>query len=134
MLRLSNLRSVSLTARILVFIFYSVCFLSISAVSKTVSAFAPTGPQSSSITQRRNNRQCFTELGPIARNGLGYDDVILGQGRRILPGDTVYCYYIGSFPSIAQKSPFGALLGGGDGEIKNTVFDSVSKLEEVIIF
>ena len=36
-------------------------------------------------------------LGPVARNGLTYEDVVLGSGRRILPGDTVFCYYVGSY-------------------------------------
>ena len=51
------------------------------------------------------------ELGPIARNGLAYNDVEIGDGRRILPGDTVLVYYIGSY----QTGPFGAG--------KETVFD-----------
>lgn len=54
-------------------------------------------------------------LGPVARNGLAYEDVALGQGRRILPGDTVYCYYIGSF----KKGAFGG----------PTVFDQISTSE-----
>ncbi len=57
-------------------------------------------------------------LGPVARNGLAYEDVTLGQGRRILPGDTVYCYYIGSF----RKGAFGG----------PTVFDQTSTSECLI--
>jgi len=66
-------------------------------------------------------------LGPIARNGLAYEDIVPGQGRRILPGDTVYCYYSGSFQagsSAKPSGPFGGFLGGG-GSV--TVFDAVSK-------
>lgn len=51
-------------------------------------------------------------LGPVARNGLEFEDVVVGQGRRILPGDTVACYYTGSFKKGAFASP--------------TVFDQIS--------
>jgi hypothetical protein len=51
-------------------------------------------------------------LGPIARNGLAFEDIVVGQGRRILPGDTVACYYSGSF----KEGPLG----------KPTVFDQIS--------
>lgn len=44
-------------------------------------------------TQQKNN----CRLGPVARNGLEYQDITVGTGRRILKGDTVYCYYTGSF-------------------------------------
>ena len=68
-------------------------------------------------------------LGPVARNGLGYEDGVLGDGRRILPGDTVYCYYVGTFAAAAKQptGPFGGILGGGGGGGGITVFDSVSK-------
>ena len=63
-----------------------------------------------------------------ARNGMEFDDITLGEGRRVLPGDTVYCYYVGSFtaPKSTNSGPLGALVGGGDA--KPTVFDQVSKL------
>mmetsp|Transcript_47731 Transcript_47731/g.137480 ORF Transcript_47731/g.137480 Transcript_47731/m.137480 type:complete len:209 (+) Transcript_47731:65-691(+) len=45
-------------------------------------------------------------LGPVARNGLAFEDVVIGQGRRILPGDTVACYYSGSFTKGPLGKPF----------------------------
>lgn len=54
-------------------------------------------------------------LGPVARNGLAFEDVVVGQGRRVLPGDTVACYYSGSFKKGAFGSP--------------TVFDQISTFE-----
>ncbi len=50
-------------------------------------------------------------LGPVARNGLGYEDIVIGTGRRILPGDTVACYYTGSFKKGVLGQP--------------TIFDSI---------
>lgn len=38
-----------------------------------------------------------TALGPVARNGLVYEDVEIGSGRRVNAGDTVLCYYEGSY-------------------------------------
>lgn len=78
-----------------------------------LSAFqAPAGLQSK--LGRQNRGKGPFELGPIARNGLAYEDVTLGQGRRILPGDTVYVYYVGSY----AKGRFGG----------RTVFDQTCKL------
>jgi FKBP-type peptidyl-prolyl cis-trans isomerase len=33
----------------------------------------------------------------VARNGLRYDDVEVGTGRRVNKGDTILCYYSGSY-------------------------------------
>ena len=38
----------------------------------------------------------------VARNGLSYEEVEIGTGRNIFPGDSILCYYVGSF----KKSPF----------------------------
>ena len=38
-----------------------------------------------------------TALGPTARNGLTYEDIEIGQGRRVNAGDTILCYYEGSY-------------------------------------
>jgi hypothetical protein len=78
--------------------------------SLAVSAFTP------SVTSGKNGIRisgydCGLILGPVARNGLGYEDIVIGTGRRILPGDTVACYYTGSF----KKGPMG----------KPTIFDSI---------
>ena len=38
-----------------------------------------------------------TTLGPVARNGLGYEEIELGTGRNVFPGDAVLCYYVGQY-------------------------------------
>jgi hypothetical protein len=49
-----------------------------------------------------------TALGPTARNGLTYEDVEIGTGRRVNKGDTILCYYEGSYetggPLLSKKS------------------------------
>mmetsp|Transcript_26393 Transcript_26393/g.39003 ORF Transcript_26393/g.39003 Transcript_26393/m.39003 type:complete len:205 (+) Transcript_26393:50-664(+) len=65
--------------------------------------------------QATNRRKSSFSLGPVARNGLSYDDMVLGDGRRILPGDTVYCYYVGSY----QKA-------GLFGSKSNEIFDKTN--------
>jgi FKBP-type peptidyl-prolyl cis-trans isomerase len=47
-----------------------------------------------------------TVLGPVARNGLEFEDVEIGTGRSIFPGDTILCYYEGSFKK-SGAGPFG---------------------------
>ena len=88
----------------------------IIATTVTTTAFTTTSlaKRSRGIATNENDGFC---LGPVARNGLAYEDVTIGQGRRILPGDTVYCYYQGSF---TKK---------GDGlfaKTTTTVFDEIS--------
>ena len=58
-------------------------------------------------------------LGPVARNGIVWDEVVMGQGRRVLPGDTVLCYYTGSF--MAND-------GGFFSKDKTVIFDKTSTL------
>jgi FKBP-type peptidyl-prolyl cis-trans isomerase len=71
-----------------------------------------------------------TALGPVARNGLMYTDVTIGDGRRILPGDIVQCYYKGSYQ---KKSGNGGMLmlpqlfGGGDSAGNTVVFDAIQE-------
>lgn len=59
-----------------------------------------------------------TLLGPVARNGLVHEDVSIGEGRRILPGDIVRCYYKGSFK---KSGPFGTS--------STSVFDAIQEGE-----
>ena len=79
----------------------------------TTTAFTspPKGSANSAIRELVGGKNCLV-LGPVARNGLAFEDVVLGPGRRILPGDTVACYYTGSFKK------------GGRG--KPVIFDSIS--------
>lgn len=59
---------------------------------------------------KRQQQQVFTtttSLGPVARNGLQYEDVEIGTGRRVLPGDAVLCYYVGTYQQqkgLSKKS------------------------------
>lgn len=49
-------------------------------------------------TKKSPSGSCSTTaLGPVARNGLRYEDVEIGTGRRVNKGDTILCYYSGSY-------------------------------------
>jgi len=95
------MRFASIKDLISVLLFFFIC--------KNVVAFQCMG---TSQTKKLSN----FALGPTARNGLSYDEVRIGDGRRVLPGDTVYCYYVGSY----KKGPF------------STVFDQTSDGEPFI--
>ena len=76
---------------------------------------------------KRTCTSTTTSLGPTARNGLYYEDVTIGQGRRVLPGDTVLCYYVGTFKqqgggNSGGGNPFLDAITGGGGS-KEVVFD-----------
>lgn len=78
-----------------------------------------------SIHNNNNNKSSSTAtsptaLGPIARNGLAYEDVTIGQGRRVLPGDTVSVYYEGTF----RKDNTGAGMMFGQTNAENITFDA----------
>lgn len=88
------------------------CASECSAFTESSSRQVPNGQAIRSSVGIKNG----LVLGPTARNGLGYEDVTLGQGRRILPGDSVLCYYVGSY----QNGRFG-------GE---TVFDQTRTFGE----
>lgn len=92
-------------------VFANLALLLAVVISKT-SAFGPLAFGGGLSKIRTSNcRQSEMVLGPIARNGMGYEDVVIGTGRRILPGDSVACYYQGSF----RKGPLA----------KATIFDSI---------
>jgi hypothetical protein len=89
-----------------------------------------------SITGQRSTRKptTTTALGPVARNGLAYTDITIGQGRRILPGDIVQVYYTGSFAKngvggVGLPPQLSSLFGGGKaaGGAGVTVFDSIQE-------
>jgi len=106
--------------------------LPLASVLQYATAFVPTTSTRSLTKSIHRQNEFDFSLGPVARNGLAYEEITVGQGRRILPGDTVYCFYEGSFTTSEQKNagPFGGFLGGGSGDStdKKTVFDEVSKL------
>lgn len=98
--------------------------------SEEILAFTTTAQ----IRQQRPSKSCLMPLQVLARNGIEWDDEISGQGRRILPGDRVFCYYKGSFENSAsttQKKSSGNPLdffakstSGSTTDV--TVFDQVS--------
>lgn len=55
-----------------------------------------------------------TSLGPVARNGLEFEDVEIGTGRNVFAGDTILCYYEGSYKKVG---------GGPFGQTSTVVFD-----------
>jgi hypothetical protein len=59
--------------------------------------FAAASGFTSPISQAGLRYEKGVILGPVARNGIEWDEIVMGQGRRILPGDTVLCYYTGSY-------------------------------------
>ena len=82
-------------------------------VTSQVAAAFQNSPYSLGRKQSFDCQNGFV-LGPVASNGLVWEDLEPGQGRRVLPGDSVICYYSGSFDS--GGGPFG--VGA-----KTTVFD-----------
>lgn len=74
------------------------------AVIATTHAF--TSPQS----QTRSLQQAPLGAATVARNGMSYEEIEIGTGRNIFPGDAVLCYYVGTY----EESP-GASSEGGDG-------------------
>lgn len=85
-----------------------------------IDAFIMTS--TTTITTSRRQRQA-SALGPIARNGLYYEDVEIGTGRRVNKGDTILCYYSGSY----QKKGSGPFAQGTE----KVVFDETEAGEPV---
>mmetsp|Transcript_19879 Transcript_19879/g.55396 ORF Transcript_19879/g.55396 Transcript_19879/m.55396 type:complete len:222 (+) Transcript_19879:212-877(+) len=75
----------------------------------------------------------------VARNGLSYEDVEIGTGRNVFPGDSILCYYVGTYEDTgsggAGNNPFFAAIGGGAGKGKTVTFDETEPGEpaEVVI-
>lgn len=70
----------------------------------------------------------------VARNGLSFEDIEIGTGRNIFPGDAILCYYVGTYKESADAgggNPFFGGLGGG----KTITFDETEPGEpaEVIV-
>ncbi|CAB9529497.1 FK506-binding protein 4 [Seminavis robusta] len=86
--------------------------LLLACICASASAFTLPTTQSGAI------RSKSFALGPVAGNGIEWDEIVMGQGRRILPGDTVLCYYVGSFTSND---------GGFFSKDKQVVFDQTDE-------
>ena len=116
-------------------VFPTIALIALTSFIQWTDAFNSPGP----LGRCRSS----TSLGPTARNGLYYEDVTIGSGRRVLPGDTVLCYYIGTFKKnggnggSGKKStgnPFldaitGGAGGGSGGGGAVTVFDQTKEGE-----
>jgi FKBP-type peptidyl-prolyl cis-trans isomerase len=66
----------------------------------------PTVPKNNNLLQKKHQNNIdilsSSSLGPVARNGLQYEDIEIGTGRRVLPGDAVLCYYVGTYQQQAK--------------------------------
>lgn len=76
----------------------------------------------------------------VARNGLSYEDVEIGTGRNVFPGDAILCYYVGTYEDDGSaggggdgNNPFFSALAGGKG--KTVTFDETEPGEpaEVVV-
>ena len=76
-------------------------------------AFTTTAATSTLLSSNQQQQQQSFDfaLGPMARNGLIYEDVEIGTGRRILPGDAVLCYYVGSYDASDSGEASNPLAG-----------------------
>jgi FKBP-type peptidyl-prolyl cis-trans isomerase len=82
------LSSFSLLLKVCSCLWVSSVVHSFSVTSRPLPHTTKTSPSCPSST---------TALGPVARNGLRYEDVEIGTGRRVNKGDTILCYYSGSY-------------------------------------
>ena len=77
---------------------------------------------SSSLANSRRARGVSTALDAKARNGLVYDDVEIGQGRRVNAGDTILCYYEGKYTTQSKGAAAFSPFGGAQS--KSVTFDA----------
>ena len=97
------------------FLSLAVMMLSLSSSSSSIfvtDAFTTTTTPTTTtasltVTKRRQGigvNPALTVLDVTARNGLSYEDVEIGTGRNIFPGDTIVLYYIGSYYETTSSS------------------------------
>jgi FKBP-type peptidyl-prolyl cis-trans isomerase FkpA len=95
----------------------------LAAIATTTHGFAT--PRSQSQTKgARSSSSTFLEAMIVARNGLAYEDVEIGTGRNVFAGDSVLCYYVGTYEQGAAGD------AGGD----NPFFAAFSKGAKTITF
>ena len=93
------------------------------------------------VTKRRQGisvNPALTVLDVTARNGLIYEDIEIGTGRNIFPGDSILCYYEGAYYGEKKGGdsktglPFFSGLPGGT---KKIIFDATDPGEpaEIVI-
>jgi len=119
----------------------SYCFYVLTAllaVIATTHGFA--NPQSHTAQSRRSSyTSSSTSLQEaiVARNGLSYEDIEIGTGRNIFPGDAILCYYVGSYeqqPDARGDNPFFGAFASAKGA-KTVTFDETEPGEpaEVVV-
>jgi FKBP-type peptidyl-prolyl cis-trans isomerase FkpA len=93
------------------------------AIIATTHGFA--SPRSRTTKARPST---FLQGAIVARNGLSYEDVEIGTGRNIFPGDLILCYYVGTYDKSAggtgggDNAFFSALTGGNKVTFDETDF------------
>lgn len=99
----------------------------VAVIATTTHAFTTPLSQTALI-----NRRTKTSLDAaiVARNGLSYEDIEIGTGRNIFPGDAVLCYYVGTYqeggsnkPADSGDNPFFAAFAKAAGGSKTVTFD-----------
>jgi hypothetical protein len=71
-----------------------------------VDAFSVQSRSAAAVPKSLGYIGSSTSLGPVARNGLEFEDIEIGTGRNVFAGDTILCYYEGSYKKVGQ-GPFG---------------------------
>jgi FKBP-type peptidyl-prolyl cis-trans isomerase len=106
-----RLQSITITMANSYYCIFAALLVVSSSMQLATHAF--TTPQS-----QTRSLQKATSIGAaiVARNGLSYEDIEIGTGRNIFPGDAVLCYYVGTYKES------GAIEGGD-----NPVFAALSK-------
>lgn len=60
----------------------------------------------------------FLNEAITARNGLSYEDIEIGTGRNIFPGDSILCYYVGTYEKEAgADNPFFTAFSKGGNTV-----------------
>ncbi|VEU44757.1 unnamed protein product [Pseudo-nitzschia multistriata] len=103
----------------------------------TTHAFTAPHSQTTGLQQQRSVTSLSEAI--VARNGLSWEDVEIGTGRNVFPGDQILCYYSGSYQQDASAASggsnpfFAAIAGGGKG--KKITFDETEPGEpaEVVV-
>ena len=99
------------------------------AFSTTTTTNTPMTKYTSVVTtigskRRQQSSRRSLQLQPlfgvvqVARNGLSYEDVEIGTGRNIFPGDSILCYYVGSYKkTTGEKITFDETEPGDPADI-----------------
>ncbi|KAG7363854.1 peptidyl-prolyl cis-trans isomerase [Nitzschia inconspicua] len=109
----------------------STLLLLLALMTDPIHGFILPSSFSSSFSSTSTSSSSSSSLGPMARNGLQYEDIEIGTGRRIFPGDAVLCYYVGTYQKQQQQQQQN--VGGGNG-LWNPMKQQSSSASEVVTF